>query len=79
MGLSEALLPEFEHEMANTRRTLERLPEDKLIWRPHEKSMSMGELAVHLAIILSWAVPTIHEDALDLAPAGESIVTREAP
>jgi uncharacterized damage-inducible protein DinB len=71
MGLSEALLPEVDQEMANTRKTLERLPEDKLTWKLHEKSMTMGALAVHLATIPSWAVPTIQEDALDIAPAGE--------
>lgn len=71
MGLSEALLPEFDHEVANTRKTLERVPEDKLTWKPHKESMTMGELAVHLASIPSWAVPTIHEDALDIAPPGE--------
>ena len=73
MGLSEALLPEFDHEMANTRKTLERLPEDKLTWKPHEKSMTIGELAAHLATISSWTIPTIHEDALDIAPAGEPL------
>jgi uncharacterized damage-inducible protein DinB len=71
MQLSEALLPEFDYEMANTRKTLERVPEAKLTWKPHEKSMTMGELAVHLATIPSWTVPTIREDVLDVAPIGE--------
>jgi uncharacterized damage-inducible protein DinB len=70
MGLSEALLPEFDHEMANTRKTLERVPEGKFRWKPHEKSMTMGELAIHLATIPGWAVPTIGQDALDIAPPG---------
>ncbi len=52
MALSEALLPEFDQEMANTRQTLERVPEDKLGWKPHEKSGTMGWLAPHLANIL---------------------------
>ncbi|MCI0407744.1 MAG: DinB family protein [Acidobacteria bacterium] len=70
MGLSEALLPEFDQEMANTRRTLERVPEGKLGWKPHEKSMTMGRLAVHLAEIPGWTIPTIEEDSLDMAPPG---------
>jgi uncharacterized damage-inducible protein DinB len=71
MGLSEALLPEFDYEMANTRKTLERVAEDKFTWKPHKKSMTMAELAVHLATIPGWAVQTIREDALDMAPPGE--------
>jgi uncharacterized damage-inducible protein DinB len=71
MKLSETLLPEFEHEMANTRRTLERVPEDKLDWQPHEKSMTMGGLTTHLANIPSWAMHGIDQDSLDVAPPGE--------
>jgi len=53
------LLPEFEHEMANTRKALERVPEDKLTFRPHEKSWTMRELAGHLAQIPSWTPVTL--------------------
>lgn len=70
MGLSDAMLPEFDQEMANTRKTLERVPEDKLGWKPHEKSGSMGWLAAHVANIPSWASFTINQDSLDLAPGG---------
>ena len=70
MGLSKALLPEFDYEMANTRKTLERIPEDRLDWKPHEKSMSLGHLATHLATLPSWAVHTISRSSLDLAPGG---------
>ena len=70
MKLSETLLPEFDHEMANTRRTLERIPEDKFNWKPHEKSTTMGGLAVHLANIPAWALNTINDDSLDIAPPG---------
>ncbi len=70
MALSEALLPEFDHEMANTRRTLERVPDGKFAWKPHERSGSMGWLATHLANIPSWAVFVINQDSLDLAPQG---------
>jgi uncharacterized damage-inducible protein DinB len=70
MPLSNALLPEFDHEMASVRKHLERVPDDKLAWKPHEKSMPMGRLAMHLAEIPGWVVPTIQQDSLDLAPPG---------
>ena len=61
MSLSQALLPELDHEMASTRRALERVPEDRFAWRPHAKSMSLGRLASHLAEIPSFAVSTVAE------------------
>jgi len=70
MTLSEMLLPEFDQEMVYTRKTLERVPEDKFGWKPHEKSMEMGRLAIHLAELPSWAIFTINEDELDIAPVG---------
>lgn len=79
MRLSEALLPEFDHEMANTRKTLERVPEDKLGWKPHEKSGAMGWLAGHLANIPTWAIATIDKDSLDLAPQGVPLGPPPAP
>ncbi|NDQ58786.1 MAG: damage-inducible protein DinB, partial [Acidipila sp.] len=48
MPISEAMLPEFDQEMANTRKTLERVPDDKFAWKPHEKSGTMGWLAAHV-------------------------------
>lgn len=71
MRISETLLPEFDSEMSNTRRTLERVPEDRFDWKPHEKSMAMGGLANHLANIPSWAVYAVEKDSLDLAPVGQ--------
>ena len=70
MSLGGALLPEFDQEMANTRRTLERVPEDKFDWKPHPKSMTMGRLATHLAELPGWAIATVEKDSHDLAPAG---------
>ena len=70
MGLGKSLLPEFDYEMANTRKTLERVPEDKSDWKPHEKSMAMGGLATHLGNIPTWANYSIDQDSLDLAPGG---------
>jgi uncharacterized damage-inducible protein DinB len=70
MSLSEMIMPEFEQEMANTRKTLERVPEEKFEWKPHEKSSSLGGLATHLANIPSWTVYTFKQDELDIAPPG---------
>jgi uncharacterized damage-inducible protein DinB len=71
MSLSDILLPEFDHEMANTRRVLERIPEDKLNWRVHEKSNTIGWVGMHLAEIPSWADAALNQDALDIAPPGQ--------
>lgn len=49
MTLVESMLEEFERSLPTTRRHLERVPEDKLMWRPAEKSMTLGQLALHLA------------------------------
>ena len=51
MPIAQTLLAEFETQAPITRRYLERLPEDKLTWKPHEKSMSAGQLAYHLAFV----------------------------
>lgn len=51
MSISSAFLAEFEEQSQITRRFLERLPEDKLTWKPHAKSMTAGQLALHLAIV----------------------------
>jgi uncharacterized damage-inducible protein DinB len=68
--INQALLPEFDMEMANTRKTLERVPDDKLGWKPHEKSMTLGRLAGHLAELPGWAANTLEHDSLDIAPPG---------
>lgn len=70
MPISQTVLPEFEHEMANTRKTLERVPDDKFSWKPHEKSMTLGGLATHLANLPSWTAMTFDRDQLDVAPPG---------
>ena len=51
MAIADALIGELEQEAATTRRVLERVPEDKLSWKPHDKSMSLGQLAQHVAQI----------------------------
>ncbi len=70
MSINEALLPEFDQEMANTRKSLERVPEEKLDWRPHEKSMTLRQLALHLALFPSWATETLEKESIDIAPPG---------
>ena len=71
MAIKDALLPEFDHEMASGRKTLERVPDDKFDWKPHEKSFAMGGLATHLANLALWPTLTIDQDSLDIAPNGE--------
>jgi uncharacterized damage-inducible protein DinB len=70
MQINQALLPEFDMEMAKTRKTLERVPEDNFGWKPHEKSMTMGRLTGHIAEIPMWGTLTINESNFDVAPIG---------
>jgi uncharacterized damage-inducible protein DinB len=70
MALRDALLPEFDREMSVTRTYLERVPEDKFTWKPHEKSGSMIWLAAHLANLPEWAVMGVTTDSFDMAPGG---------
>ena len=73
MAISAALLPEFDQEMANTRKTLERVPDGKFSWKPHEKSSHMGALESHLGNIAGWLAFTLNQDSLDLAPGGKDM------
>jgi len=72
MGISQSLLGEFDHEMANARKTIERVPDAKFDWKPHAKSMSMGNLASHIAQIPLWAKMTLETPQFDVAPVGGS-------
>lgn len=67
MSIAQSLLPEFDHEMATTRRVLERVPEDKLNYKPDPKSMSLGRLAGHVAEMPAWGSVTVDRDELDFA------------
>jgi uncharacterized damage-inducible protein DinB len=67
MAMVDALVPEFDHEMATTRRVLERVPFAQVAWKPHEKSWSFGELATHLSHIPFWCTATLRAPVLDLA------------
>lgn len=70
MSISQAVLPEFDQEMASTRRLLERVPEGDKDWKPHPKSYSLGDLAIHLANLVGWTIVTLKETELDLNPPG---------
>lgn len=70
MSYAQSILPEFDQEMASTRKVLERVPDDKLDWRPHPKSNTIGWNANHLAELPGWAVVTFEGAEWDFAPAG---------
>jgi uncharacterized damage-inducible protein DinB len=69
-AIATSLLPEFDLEMTNTRKTLARVPETAFGWKPHAKSFSMGELAGHVASIPGWLTSTLTDDAFDVSPGG---------
>ncbi len=69
MPISQMLLPEFDHEMANTRKVLERFPEGKNSYKPHEKSMELGRLAGHVAQLPEWATMTLTTESLNFEPS----------
>ena len=68
MRISDTFLPEVEQEMAQTRKTLARVPDDKFSYKPHEKSMEMGALALHITMMTGWGADTLKSDNFDIAP-----------
>jgi len=70
MNIAELLLPEFSEEMTNTRKVLERIPDDKLDWKAHPKSNTIGWVGAHLAEIPGWLAPTIEQESWDIHPVG---------
>jgi len=70
MSISASLLPELDQEMVGTRKTLERIPEDKFDFRPHPKSFTMIGLGTHIANMLGWGRDTLASDSFDVAPVG---------
>lgn len=71
MPMSAQLLPAFDQIIEGTRRQLAAIPDDKLSWRPHEKSWTIGELGTHLANLSMWTKATLDGDEFDVAPVGE--------
>ncbi len=70
MSYAQSILPEFDHEMASTRKVLEQLPDDKLEWKAHANMHTIGWNANHLAEIPAWVEGTLKQDAWDIAPSG---------
>jgi len=68
MSMAESLVGEFDHETGNTRRLLERVPGAHVTWRPHAKSFSLGDLALHLANIPVWMGLTLNAPEFDMDP-----------
>lgn len=68
MTIGQAMLAEFDKEMENTRKILERVPENQWNWKPHEKSGTVGWLAGHVATLPGWAAYTLQTEQLDYAP-----------
>lgn len=74
MSMADTLLPEFDQEMATTRRVIERVPDDKPDWKPHPKSFSIAHLAQLLAGMPGWIGQTLTSTELDIASgAGYSV------
>lgn len=67
MTISATLLPEFDQEMATTRKLLERVPSEKGQWKPHEKSFSLGHLAQLVATMPGWMKTTLRKTEINLA------------
>jgi uncharacterized damage-inducible protein DinB len=72
MSIAQAVLPEFDQEMASTRRLLERVPEGQSSWQPHPKSTPLGKLVIHISDLPGWGIMTLKETELDLNPPGGS-------
>src|SRR3954466_13738818 len=70
MSYANSPLPEFDQEMAGTRKVLERIPDDKLAWKAHPKSNTIGWNANHLADLPGWAASLFPPSAFDFAPVG---------
>jgi uncharacterized damage-inducible protein DinB len=70
MKYSATILPEFDQEMASTRKVLERIPDDKFDWKAHPKSHTIGWNANHVAALPNWLTVTLTTPSLDIAPVG---------
>lgn len=70
MAIKDSLLPEFDHELATTRRLLDRVPDQELAWTPHARSMTLGKLAGHIANLPYWCTLTLERTVLDLDHLG---------
>jgi len=76
--MKDGLLAEFDHEIGTTRRLLERLPDDKLAWKPHEKSMSLAGLGTHIGNLPRWGAAILNEASFDLTTAPPNLEERRS-
>ena len=76
MTLSATLLPEFDQEMATTRRVIERVPSEKGEWKPHERSFSLAHLTQLVATMPGWITKTVTGEDIDLAGGGSGYSTQ---
>ena len=76
MSIAESFLSEFDHEMANTRKLLERIPDDKASWKPHPKSRTLGQLAIHLAFLPVWINSIMEKAEFDLSSSKDGAFRR---
>ncbi len=80
MSMIQMLLKEMDHEAVTTRKMLERVPDDKYDWKPHEKSMTIRQLATHIADLPSWVTVALTTDELDFAtsPYNPEVINKTA-
>lgn len=74
MPIRDTILPEFDHEMETTRKTLERVPEGNPDWKPHDTSMTISRLAGHIAELVGFGSMIFQGDSFDFAPAGKPVM-----
>jgi len=73
MKLTEMILAELQQEAATTRKMLERVPQDSFTWKPHEKSMALGQLAAHVSNLFgTWLQSSLNRDEYDLSESKPS-------
>lgn len=77
-SVKDLTLGDLGHELATTRRLLERVPDEHLGWKPHERSMSLGELATHIANLVGLQVAMVQQDEYDFATAPPPVASAES-
>jgi uncharacterized damage-inducible protein DinB len=78
MAMKDSLLVEYDHEMGTTRKLLARLVDEKMSWKPHDRSMSLGGLATHLANLPNWGDFILNHAVFDLAAAPPRLEERRS-
>src|SRR3984893_19529734 len=73
MSIAQMLLPEFDQETKNTRKLLECVPDEKFNYKPHEKSMTLGQLASHVAEMPYYMISTLRHERLEFTGGDKSV------